>query len=69
MPENYAEIHARPGEAVGAFFARCVEIAKVIDGTVFGTHNGTTIDVGPTTLPTLAARNWERARTHVDAGA
>lgn len=69
MSENYAEVHARPGEHIGTFAARIVRIADQIEGDVYATFNGTRFVVPPRTSSITAARTWgtERERTHVHA--
>jgi hypothetical protein len=60
--ENYAEIHARPGEYAGTFFIRCAKLAEEIGGTVFGTHNGTRVAVDPGNSGDQALQEWAKAR-------
>jgi hypothetical protein len=60
--ENYAEIHARPGEDVLTFYSRCTDVARDIRGTVYGTHSDTRVAVKLEMLATEAARQWAEQR-------
>ena len=59
---NSAELYAIPGENVTTFYVRCCYLAREINGTVFGTHNGTRVACTPEMIANEAVRAWERKR-------